>query len=173
MKNKRLRSSLRLTAGRKALPLNESGITWVGALDVLTNVKKISNANNRTLIKENREAVKALDLASLHGRQQDMKPPRFINVDVNYTILLICFINPYQPLLTQFDFLTDFPLPGFGLSLVDSTARREVAYMAVTSSGVSWEMQRKKRFKRFKPNDSIDLEVAYQKFLTMIQAKGD
>ena len=61
---------------------------------------------------------------------------------------------------------------GFGLSLVDSTARREVAYMAVTSSGVSWEMQRRKRFKRFKPNDSIDLEIAYQNFLRMIQAKG-
>ena len=63
-------------------------------------------------------------------------------------------------------------IPGFGLSLVDSTTRREVAYMAVTSSGVTWEMQRKKRFKRFKPNDSLDLEIAYQQFLRMMQARG-
>ena len=49
--------------------------------------------------------------------------------------------------MEQTDQEINVSLAGMGLSLVDNMAKREVAYMAITSSGVVWETKKKKMYK--------------------------
>ncbi|KHJ44017.1 hypothetical protein D918_05710 [Trichuris suis] len=55
-------------------------------------------------------------------------------------------------------------LHGVGLSLMNDTIGKEVAYIALRSTGVIWE-QKKKRFRAFPVADCRALETAYTKYL--------
>ncbi|XP_074661340.1 intermembrane lipid transfer protein VPS13A-like [Tubulanus polymorphus] len=52
-------------------------------------------------------------------------------------------------------------LKGFGLSLVNNYSRMEIAYLAITSSGVVWE-EKRKRYKALKNKFNRLIEAAYQ-----------
>ena len=63
--------------------------------------------------------------------------------------------------LEQLDQEICLKLQGFGLSLVNNLLRKELAYISITSSGVIWETQKKKRFKALKLKQITAIEDAY------------
>jgi len=66
--------------------------------------------------------------------------------------------------LEQVDQEIAISLQGFGLSLVYNTRRKEIAYFGITSSGIIWEQQQRKRFKPMKLKHSLALEEGYQRY---------
>lgn len=55
-------------------------------------------------------------------------------------------------------------LQGIGLSLVNNVIGMEVAYMAITSSGVVWEQLIRSRYRPFTAREIQNLESAYTKW---------
>ncbi|XP_076814167.1 intermembrane lipid transfer protein VPS13A-like isoform X3 [Clavelina lepadiformis] len=67
--------------------------------------------------------------------------------------------------LERASFELNLSLKGIACSLTDSTAHREVAFLAITSSGLVWEERPRKRWKTLAVKYSQLLENAYQKQL--------
>jgi vacuolar protein sorting-associated protein 13A/C len=63
-------------------------------------------------------------------------------------------------------------LQGLGISLINNIQHKEIAYMAVSSSGVIWEKQRRKRYRPLKMKYSLALEDGFQHYLSDIAVAG-
>ncbi|KAM8876931.1 intermembrane lipid transfer protein VPS13C isoform 3-T3 [Synchiropus picturatus] len=69
--------------------------------------------------------------------------------------------------LEQFQQEVKVSLQNLGLSLVNNAGRQEIAYIGITSSGVVWEMMKKKnQWKSFSQKNILLLEEAYQSQLS-------
>ncbi|CAH2273272.1 Hypothetical predicted protein [Pelobates cultripes] len=53
-----------------------------------------------------------------------------------------------------------------GLSLINNEEKQEISYIGITSSGIIWEMKPKLKWKPFNQKQIMQLEQAYQKYLT-------
>ncbi|KAM4748951.1 intermembrane lipid transfer protein VPS13C [Rhinophrynus dorsalis] len=53
-----------------------------------------------------------------------------------------------------------------GLSLINNENKQEISYIGITSSGIIWEMKPKQKWKPFSQKQIIQLEQAYEKYLT-------
>ncbi|XP_075064457.1 intermembrane lipid transfer protein VPS13C isoform X2 [Mixophyes fleayi] len=58
-----------------------------------------------------------------------------------------------------------------GLSLINNVNKQEISYIGITSSGVIWEMMPKQKWKPFNQKQILQLEQAYEKFLTAEQCR--
>ncbi|CAG0918881.1 unnamed protein product [Notodromas monacha] len=65
------------------------------------------------------------------------------------------------------DVAVNLTLTDVGLSLVDDKARKEVMYLSVSSSGITWDLQHGpgKPYKSMAANDTLALERAYGEFI--------
>lgn len=68
--------------------------------------------------------------------------------------------------LEQFQQEVKVSLQNLGLSLINNSSRKEIAYIGITSSGVVWEMKPKNRWKPFNQKNIILLEETYQRQLS-------
>ncbi|XP_056428779.1 intermembrane lipid transfer protein VPS13C isoform X2 [Hyla sarda] len=59
----------------------------------------------------------------------------------------------------------------FGLSLINNEAKQEICYMGITSSGIIWELMPKRKWKPFNQKQILQLEQAYEKYLTGEQCR--
>ena len=87
-----------------------------------------------------------------------------------YFLLSTSFLQAGE--LEQSDQEITLSLQGMGLSLVNNTVQKEIAYMSIISSGVVWETKKKKRYKALKMKQSTALEAAYQKYQQEILTGG-
>ena len=95
----------------------------------------------------------------------------FINkIPLQHFLLFISFLQAGE--LEQSDQEITLSLQGMGLSLVNNTVQKEIAYMSIISSGVVWETKKKKRYKALKMKQSTALEAAYQKYQQEILTGG-
>ncbi|XP_018108372.1 vacuolar protein sorting-associated protein 13C isoform X2 [Xenopus laevis] len=53
-----------------------------------------------------------------------------------------------------------------GLSLINNNSQQEISYIGIISSGVIWEMKRKQKWQPFNQKQILQLEDAYEKYLT-------
>ncbi|KAM3927460.1 intermembrane lipid transfer protein VPS13C isoform 2-T2 [Leptodactylus fuscus] len=53
-----------------------------------------------------------------------------------------------------------------GLSLINNENKQEISYIGITSSGVIWELMPKRKWKPFNQKHILQLEHAYEKYLT-------
>ncbi|XP_068186348.1 intermembrane lipid transfer protein VPS13C isoform X2 [Antennarius striatus] len=74
--------------------------------------------------------------------------------------------------LEQFQQEVKVSLQNLGLSLINSTSCREIAYIGITSSGVVWEMKPKNRWKPFNQKNINLLEKTYQSQLSGKTERG-
>ena len=72
--------------------------------------------------------------------------------------------------MEQADQEINLKLQGLGLSLVNNLARKEIAYLSITSSGAIWETRKRKRFKAMKLKQCDVLEFGYNKYLRAAEA---
>ncbi|XP_063782573.1 intermembrane lipid transfer protein VPS13C isoform X2 [Pseudophryne corroboree] len=58
-----------------------------------------------------------------------------------------------------------------GLSLINNVNKQEISYIGITSSGIIWEMMPKQKWKPFNQKQILQLEQAYQKYVTGEQGR--
>ncbi|XP_073435523.1 intermembrane lipid transfer protein VPS13C isoform X2 [Dendrobates tinctorius] len=58
-----------------------------------------------------------------------------------------------------------------GLSLINNETKQEISYIGITSSGVIWEQMPKRKWKPFNQKQILQLEQAYEKYLTGEQCR--
>ncbi|XP_069836922.1 intermembrane lipid transfer protein VPS13C isoform X1 [Dendropsophus ebraccatus] len=58
-----------------------------------------------------------------------------------------------------------------GLSLINNEAKQEISYIGITSSGIIWELMPKRKWKPFNQKQILQLEQAYEKYLTGEQCR--
>ncbi|XP_066448424.1 intermembrane lipid transfer protein VPS13C isoform X2 [Eleutherodactylus coqui] len=58
-----------------------------------------------------------------------------------------------------------------GLSLINNESKQEISYIGITSSGIIWELMPKQKWKPFNQKRILQLEQAYEKFVTGEQGR--
>ncbi|XP_044135757.1 vacuolar protein sorting-associated protein 13C isoform X2 [Bufo gargarizans] len=58
-----------------------------------------------------------------------------------------------------------------GLSLINNESKQEISYIGITSSGIIWEQMPKQKWKPFNQKQILQLEQAYQKYVTGEQSR--
>ncbi|KAG8576312.1 hypothetical protein GDO81_009827 [Engystomops pustulosus] len=58
-----------------------------------------------------------------------------------------------------------------GLSLINNETKQEISYIGITSSGIIWELLPKQKWKPFNQKHILQLEQAYEKYLTGEQSR--